>query len=70
MYIVDRLEGDYIVCEVDGKEILNIPRSAVDGAVREGDVLVCEKGIYKKDGSLTAERAGRIKELTAGFWSN
>jgi len=69
MCIVDRIEGDYIVCEVDGKEMLNIPKSAVDGTVREGDVLVCEKGTYKKDDHLTSERAKRISELTADFWS-
>ena len=70
MYIVDRIEDDFIVCEADGGKILNIPKSAVTDSVREGDVLVCKKGVYKRDDSETAKRAQKIKEITAGFWKN
>ena len=53
MLIIDRFEGEYAVIETD-KGMVNIPRTDVPAAAREGDVLVL--GINKAETSGRKER--------------
>ena len=61
MIIVDRFEGEYVVAEIDG-QMHNIPKTSISGEVSEGDVLVCNDGVYIKDAEKTAERRMKIRE--------
>lgn len=38
-WIIDRLENGFAVVELENKEIINIPKSALPEGVREGDVI-------------------------------
>lgn len=60
--IVDRIEGDFIVIEVDGKT-WDIPIRQVAPGVKAGDVVrQNDDGIWQKDEDMTAARSRRIKD--------
>ena len=44
--IVDRLEEEYIVCEDENKNIVNILKDEVEDEVKEGDILIFVDGKY------------------------
>jgi hypothetical protein len=66
MIIVDRIENNEIaVCEIDEK-MVDIPLSKISKDVREGDVLIDEKGdgvFYIVDSAKTLQRRAEITEL-------
>lgn len=61
-YIIDRFEGENAVCEKEDRTTFLISRSKLPPQAMEGDVLVCEDGIYRTDSSATQERRQRIEE--------
>ena len=54
--IVDRLEEEYIVCEDENKNIVNILKDEVEDEVKEGDILIFVDGKYivNKEKNLTS----------------
>ena len=56
--IIDRFEGDYAVCETENLEFVNIPKSALPCAAKEGDVIS-----ISIDQSETEERKEKIEGL-------
>ncbi len=65
---VDRLEGDWVVCEDDDGRMVRIARSAFDGPVREGDCIVIAEGRYQADPQATQERRRQLQERFGGLW--
>ena len=68
MLIVDRLEGEYAVCEnSDTLEYKKLPKVLLPRGVQEGDCIIEEKGEYKIDALLTLQRRkmiqGKLKDL-------
>ena len=62
MLIVDRLEGEYAVCEnSDTLEYKKLPKVMLPRGVQEGDCIIIEKGVYKIDGVLTLQRRKMIQ---------
>lgn len=61
IYIIDRFEGDFAVCENEHKELFNIPRNIIPANAREGDCLIEQEGIYIIDPKETEDRQTRIK---------
>lgn len=59
MLIVDRLEGDFAVCETDDG-FINIPLCDISDKVKSGDILVKNGEKYAVD---KAAAAARRKEL-------
>ncbi|KYC62718.1 DUF3006 domain-containing protein [Heyndrickxia coagulans] len=43
-YIVDRIEGEFAVCEKEDRTTVDIRLSELPSAVKAGDVLVVEDG--------------------------
>jgi hypothetical protein len=69
--IVDRFEGDYAVCECEGKaEPVILPKGRIDGQAREGSIIIYDdsSGLYKYDAAATAERTAYIKALAKKIW--
>lgn len=69
-YIVDRLEDEYIVCEDQDGNIINIKQNIVEERVHEGDVLVSKDGKYIVDKTKTLNRKKYIEELVDDLWEN
>ena len=68
-YIVDRLEGEFVVLVDDIGTVKNVPISAFSEAVSEGDAVVLdENGLYKKDITETVAREEKIKKLMDTLW--
>ncbi|MCL2615886.1 MAG: DUF3006 domain-containing protein [Dehalococcoidia bacterium] len=62
MIIVDRIEGDIVVCEIDGV-MTEVPLSKMSGRVREGDMLTDNgNGLFTVDAAGTAQRRAAISD--------
>ncbi|AJH78837.1 MULTISPECIES: DUF3006 domain-containing protein [Heyndrickxia] len=62
-YIVDRIEGEFAVCEKDDRTTVDIRLSELPSGVQAGDVIIVEDGIPRIDRQLTKERKAQIKKL-------
>lgn len=60
MRIIDRIEGDSAVVEIT-EEFVTVPLSSLPENAKEGDVLVCEGGVYRVDCEATKKRRAAIK---------
>lgn len=62
-YIVDRIEGEFAVCEKDDRTTVDIRLSELPSGVQAGNVIIVEDGIPRIDRQLTKERKAQIKKL-------
>lgn len=53
---IDRIEGDWVICENDAKEMKKITRSQVDRQAREGDIIYFNGSLYCIDDKETEVR--------------
>lgn len=67
-YIVDRFEGKYAVCEDVNKEIIDIKLNILPNEIKEGDVVVFNKGVYSIDVDETKARKDRVGKLMNDIW--
>lgn len=68
-YIIDRIEGEYAVCEAEDQVMVSIPLAQLQFEVKAGDRISLVDGIY----SLVLpddERKARIKALMDDLWNN
>ena len=68
-YIVDRIEGNYAVCEV-GEDIVNIKLEYLPKEVKEGDIIVYKDNEYYIDKTLKEERMKEILDKMNDVWEN
>lgn len=67
-YIIDRIEGDYIVCETYDSSMIDIRCDKIHGSFKEGDVLLEEEGFFKVSEELTEERRKNIENIMKNIW--
>ena len=67
--IVDRLEGEFVLIEVEGK-VLRIKRSKLPSNLREGDVLVKRGGKWVVDLDATETRRAEIERRARELWED
>lgn len=67
MLIVDRIEENTAVIE-NGEKRFEVPRKALEKDVKEGDVVLLENGVYRKDTSATERRRQEIINLQNSLW--
>ena len=68
-YIVDRIEGDYAVCEI-GENIVNLPLEDLPNSINEGDILIFRNGDYYIDETSKEERMKEILDKMSDVWGN
>jgi hypothetical protein len=66
--IVERFEGDLVVCEKEDKSMVDIPKKELPNEVQPGDVVIIENGISRVDKRETKERKERIEKLAYELW--
>ena len=66
--IVDRLEEEYIVCEDENRNIVNILKDEVEDEVKEGDILIFVDGKYIVNKEKTKDRKEYIQDLIKDLW--
>lgn len=70
-YVVDRIEGNYAVCEDENNKIVNIPLKELPEDIKEKDVISFEEDkISKILIQDTLERKKRIQEMVKDLWEN
>lgn len=67
-YIIDRIEGDYVVCETSDGFMIDIKSNKIHGDFKEGDVLLEEEGFFKISEELTKERREKIEDIIKDIW--
>lgn len=63
MLIIDRIEGQWLICENKDKEVVHLKKDQAPPEVKEGDVLVYskDKDTYHIDPDQTQARRARIE---------
>lgn len=70
MYIIDRFEGDYAVCECEDGSIIQLARSRMTSTAKEGDVLIPCGDTFEVDAVQTQQRHTRIQQLMKGLFQD
>lgn len=68
IYIVDRIEGDYIVLEDNNGNIININKNNFSEDINEGDVLIKINDKYVLDKNKTNNRKDNISKILKNLW--
>lgn len=61
-YTIDRIEGEYAVCETEEKNHISISLEKLPASVKEGDVIISKGECYEIDHQETQARRVRIRE--------
>lgn len=67
MLLVDRIEDGIAVIETEDGRI-EVSRSELAPDVKEGDAVLFENGLYRKDTFATEQRRQEIIELQDSLW--
>lgn len=67
MLIIDRISENTAVIE-DGDKRFEVSRSELAPDVREGDAVLLENGVYRKDTDATEQRRQEILRLQDSLW--
>lgn len=67
--IIDRVEGNFAVCEKVDRQMLDIEKSKIPNTAKEGDVLNIDNGMITVDVEETEKRKKEIEELTKDLWN-
>ncbi len=70
MYIVDRIEGAYVVCEKEDKVFVDIEKALFPADIKAGDVVYEENGRYLIDIEQTKKRSEAIRKLMDSLWED
>lgn len=68
-YVLDRFEGDTAVLQqLEGDAVLMLTRGALPEGAREGDVLVCQGGVWRMDSQRTDARRRSLQQRFFGLF--
>jgi len=68
IYVIDRIEGHYIVIESPEGDIINVEKEFLKGKANEGDCLVKEDNYFIIDVEATQKRKAQIAQKLKGMW--
>ena len=63
LYIIDRIEGDYIVIESPSGEMMNVDKNEVKGNFGEGDCLILNNNYFIIDKESTEKRKKEVENF-------
>ena len=69
-YTVDRIEDGIVVLEKEDLTHIELPASAFDFEVKEGNVLLFENGIFTVDEAFESERRRKIFNKQKNIFKN
>lgn len=67
-YVIDRLEGDYVVFEGSDGNIFNVEKIYLIGEVKEGYIFNKKENLYYINNEATKLRKKEIDKLMKGLW--
>lgn len=68
MFIIDRFEGSFAICENDDKRLMEIPVADLPKGAKEGSALEFINGVYVLNQAAEQLRRDRIKNLEDSLW--
>ena len=68
-FIIDRIEGNFVVVEAEDEEMVNILKDSIVGNFKEGDVLEREGDFFKVNSELTKKRKEEIERMIKDMWN-
>jgi hypothetical protein len=66
--VIDRFEGDFAVCEKNEREMINIEKSKIPPAAKEGDILIIEQDNISIDKQATWNKKTEVDKLMSDLW--
>lgn len=66
--VVDRIEGDYAVCECSDGTMVDIKMTQIHDKIKDGDVIYLTSGFYRIDKDETEKRKQDIERITREMW--
>ncbi|MDV4151489.1 DUF3006 domain-containing protein [Clostridium sp. AL.422] len=67
-YVVDRIEGNYVILEDNEGKIFNAEKKYINGIAKEGDILYKKDNLYYIDNEASKQRKEEIDQLMKGLW--
>lgn len=67
-YIVDRIEGNYVILEDNEGKLFNAEKNYIIGIAKEGDILYKKDSLYYINKEATEKRKEEIDKLMKGLW--
>lgn len=64
IYIIDRLEGDFLILEDENKRISKLHISTLNFTVKENEIIEFKNGTFIKRNDLMINRKKQIDDLT------
>lgn len=68
LFIVDRIEGEFVILETYEGEMINQKRDKIEGNVKEGDCLIKKNNYFIIDKKATEDRKKEMKKKVKGMW--
>ena len=68
VYIIDRFEGEYAVCEDEGLNFVDIKKDMLPSDAKEGDVIIQNGDLFTIDLDEVSRRRERIQRKMAKLW--
>lgn len=66
---VDRIEGDFAVCEKPDRTHLNIPLADLPEGTSEGSVIILQDGVFTLDSDAEDQRRKKLFEMQNSLFS-
>lgn len=66
--IIDRFEGDFVVCEKEDRKMIDIQKAKIPVDAKEGDVLEIDNDQITIDVAATKKRKQDIENLIKSMW--
>lgn len=71
LYIVDRIEGSFAVCEDQDGDMKAVSLEKIKGNLKEGVVLLeVTEECFRVDEKKTKEREEEVQDFMKGMWSD
>ncbi len=70
MYIVDRIEGEIVVCEKEDKSFIDLALDLFPEGVKAGDMVYQVNGQYVVAEKETKERSEKIRKMMDSLWED
>jgi hypothetical protein len=67
-YIIDRVEGNYVIAQKENEEMYEIPLGDIKGDFKEGDILVKMNRYFEIDEVSTFIRRKQIDDVMRDMW--
>lgn len=67
-YIIDRVDGNYVIVQSENKEMHEISLEDIKGDFKEGDILVKINGYFEIDKASTLARRKQIDDIMRDMW--